>query len=87
MRPVAIDEFVVDASALGATPHLPLQTDSARTELAPQRRLALTNHPSFEVRVVGRDELHVARPYDHNQERTPYLFTLALKVIQYYWWQ
>ncbi|MFD4354503.1 hypothetical protein ACFWPX_18255 [Nocardia sp. NPDC058518] len=55
------------------------ETDSPRTELEHRLRLALTSHPTFEVRPVGRRELRVARPYDHNMERTPYRFSLLLE--------
>lgn len=55
------------------------QTDSARTELAERLRLALRAHPAFEVRQIGRREVRVARPYDHEQERTPYRFSLLLE--------
>ncbi|MFD4357897.1 hypothetical protein ACFWPX_35515 [Nocardia sp. NPDC058518] len=65
---------------------------SARSELEQRLRLALTSHPAFEVRSVGRHELHVARPYDHNHERTPYSFTLILeekrrfaRTIEHWW--
>ncbi|WP_446222202.1 hypothetical protein ACTWPB_20525 [Nocardia sp. IBHARD005] len=55
------------------------EIDSPRTELEQRLRLALTGYPTFEVRSVGRREVHVARPYDHNQERTPYCFALILE--------
>ncbi|MFD3593158.1 hypothetical protein ACFWU5_10545 [Nocardia sp. NPDC058640] len=55
------------------------ETCSARTELEPRLRLALTDHPAFEVRSVGRRELRVARPYDHTRERTPRRFPLILE--------
>lgn len=47
------------------------ETDSPRTELEHRLRLALTSHPTFEVRSVGQRELCIARPYTRNELPIP----------------
>ncbi|MFC9894616.1 hypothetical protein ACFVMC_13085 [Nocardia sp. NPDC127579] len=52
----------------------------ARDDLEHRLRRALTGHPSFVVRQVGRREVRVARPHDYRLESTPYRFSLFLDV-------